>query len=101
MYVLCAEIICTDQVTAPTDGQVTNGGNTLSVVRQFSCMEGYQLSGESYTRCQENGSWSTAKPVCTRKYPILRRIRLKIYRQNVGAAYTPMMKFPAINRVNL
>ncbi|XP_065189175.1 sushi, von Willebrand factor type A, EGF and pentraxin domain-containing protein 1-like [Sycon ciliatum] len=61
----CQEIMCSGSVTAPTNGNVTSAGNTLSSVRQFSCMEGYQLSGTSYTICQANGTWSTASPVCT------------------------------------
>ncbi|XP_065189178.1 sushi, von Willebrand factor type A, EGF and pentraxin domain-containing protein 1-like isoform X2 [Sycon ciliatum] len=61
----CQEIMCSGSVTAPTNGHVTGNGNTFSSVRQFSCMEGYQLSGTSYTICLANGTWSTASPVCT------------------------------------
>ncbi|XP_065177642.1 P-selectin-like [Sycon ciliatum] len=36
-------------------------------------MEGYQLSGMSYTTCLSNGSWSSAMPVCTQiKCPQIR-----------------------------
>eukprot|EP00117_Sycon_ciliatum_P036106 scpid87706/ scgid27240/ Sushi, von Willebrand factor type A, EGF and pentraxin domain-containing protein 1 len=61
----CQEIMCTGSVSAPMNGHVTSGGNTLSAVRQFTCMEGYQLSGATYTICQTDGSWSAASPMCT------------------------------------
>ncbi|XP_065189187.1 sushi, von Willebrand factor type A, EGF and pentraxin domain-containing protein 1-like isoform X2 [Sycon ciliatum] len=61
----CTEITCTSPTTAPANGAVTTGTNTLSSVLQYSCNEGYQLSGTSYTVCQADGSWSTANPMCT------------------------------------
>ncbi|XP_065189556.1 P-selectin-like [Sycon ciliatum] len=67
VYTGSSKIRCTSTTTAPANGTVTAGGtNTFSSVRQYSCNEGYQLSGTSYTICQSNGSWSTANPMCTR-----------------------------------
>ncbi|XP_065189183.1 sushi, von Willebrand factor type A, EGF and pentraxin domain-containing protein 1-like isoform X2 [Sycon ciliatum] len=61
----CTNITCPSPPTALTNGAVSSGTNTFSSVRQYSCMEGYQLSGTSYTICQADGSWSTANPMCT------------------------------------
>eukprot|EP00117_Sycon_ciliatum_P001699 scpid95434/ scgid5824/ Sushi, von Willebrand factor type A, EGF and pentraxin domain-containing protein 1; CCP module-containing protein 22; Polydom; Selectin-like osteoblast-derived protein; Serologically defined breast cancer antigen NY-BR-38 len=62
----CTQITCSDSLAVPAHGQLANGSNMLSSVRLFSCMDGYELSGLSYTTCLSNGSWSSANPVCNR-----------------------------------
>ncbi|XP_078578466.1 uncharacterized protein LOC144863285 [Branchiostoma floridae x Branchiostoma japonicum] len=31
----------------------------------FTCNSGYQLNGNSITRCQDDGAWSNPVPTCT------------------------------------
>ena len=78
VWLLYAEITCTSPTRAPANGAVTGGTNTYSSVRQYSCNEGYHLSGTSYTICQTDGSWSTANPMCTREYHTLHTTILRI-----------------------
>ncbi|XP_065189564.1 sushi, von Willebrand factor type A, EGF and pentraxin domain-containing protein 1-like [Sycon ciliatum] len=77
-YQRCTQITCTSPLTAPANGAVTVGANLFSSVSQYSCNEGYQLSGTSYTICQADRSWSTANPMCTREYHTLHTIILRI-----------------------
>lgn len=49
----------------PDNGLViTVSGTTLNQVAQYSCFEGYRLSGLERRLCQENARWSGNAPTC-------------------------------------
>lgn len=37
----------------------------------YSCFQGYQIEGDRYRICQEEGSWSGAEPTCTGMYGLI------------------------------
>ncbi|CAH1252783.1 CSMD3 [Branchiostoma lanceolatum] len=54
-------------LTAPTNGVLSPspGPHPYQQVVTFTCNTGYQLSGNSITRCQADATWSNAVPICT------------------------------------
>ena len=63
------EIQCGDP-GVPQNGMATPYGNSFDfdTVVRYTCNEGYTLAGSVNTRrCNENGRWTGATPVCQRK----------------------------------
>lgn len=47
------------------NGRVLNAtGVLVGDVAQYSCVDGYTITGKKIVKCQENGQWETA-PVCS------------------------------------
>ena len=40
-------------------------------IGEYSCDEGYYLSGDTHTACQADQQWSAAEPSCIRKSDLL------------------------------
>ena len=56
-------------LTNPTNGAVNTTGTLEDTVAGYSCIEGYDLIGDSTLVCQRNaatihGVWSGAEPTC-------------------------------------
>ena len=55
-------------LTNPTNGQVSLDMTTFGAVANYSCNEGYILTGPTARTCQSNGNWTEDEPFCQSKY---------------------------------
>lgn len=57
------------EVVAIENGNATVNGTGLGSVVEYTCDDGYYLSGESQQTCQENDTWSdNAQVTCECKW---------------------------------
>ena len=49
---------------APENGTLTINGTTFASTANYSCNEGYNITGDEMRTCQENGSWIGQDPAC-------------------------------------
>ena len=69
--IIFSEIKC-HYLTSPYNGKIVGGSrDTYSVhtAIEFSCNDGYSLSGLASITCQEDGSWSGNIPSCEGNSP--------------------------------
>ncbi|KAJ8008467.1 hypothetical protein DPEC_G00105120 [Dallia pectoralis] len=59
---MCVQIYCTPP-TSIENGFVEGGNHNFGVTIICSCFPGFQLIGQTYLTCEENG-WSSSFPVC-------------------------------------
>ncbi|XP_070546017.1 C4b-binding protein beta chain-like [Ptychodera flava] len=60
----CTPNDCTDPGAAPTNGQKTGTTYTLGATVNYTCDDGYTLSGPGELTCTD-GSWDNSVPTCT------------------------------------
>lgn len=57
-----------EKILDPYYGKVSCNGDFVGQRCQFTCYEGFQLSGPQERTCQENGTWSGNITKCLRKF---------------------------------
>nr|CAB3265952.1 E-selectin [Phallusia mammillata] len=62
---VCRPIVCLPPHVAPADGRMSCSDENRANSRcLFSCNVGFVREGESVSRCQDNGQWSSPAPFC-------------------------------------
>ena len=62
-----AGVVC-EELTNPVSGTVIHANNSVGSIAEYSCIRGYNLSGDSTRTCMDTGMWSGNEPICERKY---------------------------------
>ncbi|XP_062511306.1 mucin-like protein [Corticium candelabrum] len=60
---LCTAVYCSLLMT-PYHGKKSSNSTNCQTVVEFSCDDGFVLSGRSHLICQSNGKWDNLNPVC-------------------------------------
>ncbi|XP_076818199.1 P-selectin-like [Clavelina lepadiformis] len=64
---VCRSLACQPGQRAPSNGDVVcSDRNNIGSVCDFTCNEGYYLSGNDATTCGGNGEWDNRPPFCIR-----------------------------------
>ena len=56
-----------ETITKPVNGKITCNGYVTGKSCSFTCIDGYELKGDSKRVCQTAGTWSGDLPVCESK----------------------------------
>ena len=70
LVLLCISAIECHALLAPYNGVIVGDSNQSYSVEstiEFSCSDGYLMTGSSTLICQEDGSWSGSVPLCEGK----------------------------------
>lgn len=59
---------CGPPVVPSSHVLVTSNSTLAGSVAVYSCVSGYVLLGDQFTKCQENGVWTQSYPRCTGNY---------------------------------
>ena len=55
----------------PYHGKKSSNSTDCQTVVEFSCDDGFVLSGRSHLICQSNGKWDNLNPVCEGKAVVI------------------------------
>ena len=61
------DLVCPD-LDDPPYGSVNVTDNTNGSTAHYECDEGFELVGDAYRECQDNGYWSGDIPMCESMY---------------------------------
>ena len=59
-----AEILC-PHLQTPANGSKSTSSVFVEALVNFTCHNGYELSGQSTLQCQVNGEWNGTAPFCS------------------------------------
>lgn len=65
MLTLCVLASDCDPLKPPDNGDVVMSGTTIGSKATYSCESGFNLVGDEFRNCQDDGEWSGTEPTCS------------------------------------
>ena len=67
---MCVTGVGCSVLSTPEHGTVSQSGLSENSVGNYSCEQGFTLTGSKMRQCAEQGLWTGDEPTCTEGWPL-------------------------------